>query len=403
MNYSPLSWQQCIGSAHRFANFTKCNEFLIDNSYEASLVKYIEITSGIPLETGSEEHLRLFDLYNSLWLKDWMVYLISTSSREGPQFCIPLSDLTLLGVDMNDYRSKLARIFPLVFRNRDSTLAREERLIKRFHLKHSIDVRENRIVMGDQTVTTGYNITHKALYRVVRLMYGPLILEMLTQRVSQITYFYDQYREVIYERKMSMLRTCVREMNTDIENLRIEVADANIGHRSTYDPHGSEDSYADSIDSYPSTPPSNERMSIDTYPSTLRSSEVLTTREFTNEISHIHDTIETNLVQVDGGITRLNSKLVSITSKIDDIVDSMALPDRVSTISAPCNQTMRSPQKCRPYTYYPGQSDSISHDSRSEENAPVGSINQLTTKSPSLAMLQLVNDSSFARYTCIGL
>jgi len=299
-----------------FKSFQQCNHALyeIDN---LNLDQYLEITRQVQFEIKlikdiPESHRKMLTAVVTVFLE---------YSKNGIQdCCIPLSALEIVGFDISANKSHMPNWFQHITDNLDDNTKRERRFLKRYNMKIDVDfVMETNEIDGD-IIMLGHYITRLALYKLVMMRYGPIFMEAVVFRVFNILYFYDDYKRVNEAHGKITLSNTINKLKDDIDQLK---TGSNI---LTFDNSPPVNYFAD--DNWDIR--SSERISELSH---LDSDTIMKNPEYSDELNNIHQLIESNINNVDIRISQLHTELSVITSKIDDIVSSIAMTQRYSKIS----------------------------------------------------------------------
>jgi hypothetical protein len=173
--------------------------------------------------------------------------------------------------------------------------------------------------VGDDAICTGYGVSRGALYRLISNKYGRHFFEALLIRSNQIMHYFNQYKINYKENYIVALQRTVSDLTHDMKTL-IEK-----GRRDMIRSPASSDCLFDDNDSYDG----DEALSL------IQSDAILDNREYIDEISAIHRTLETTINRVDGRVSDIHLQLADIAMRIDDIVGSIVVADDQESVGAP--------------------------------------------------------------------
>lgn len=295
-------------SPNLYNSFEQCNRALQDTD-AIDIVEYIEITQLI----SCDYDIAQFQIGpNSKRIKLLLEYLIDISKYDARAFRISISSLEHIGFSVGSHKSHLPQWIQSFTNSHDGTLKQEKRFLKSHKLIENIDYIENINDVDGQLIVTGHSITRTALYKLLSNRYGIRFIEAVLCRMSQIIYFYNDYRRNARASYIDSLKRTVVGLNEDIKVL-------NSHRRSSYnnlsileyDQEYNDDAY-----------------SYDGEFSSIHSDAIMNDQEYADELSIIHKLIESTINRVDGRISDIHVKLSCITTKIDELVSSIAnVPD----------------------------------------------------------------------------
>jgi hypothetical protein len=132
-------------------------------------------------------------------------------------------------------------------------------------------------------------------------------------------HYFNQYKINYKENYIVALQRTVSDLTHDMKTL-IEK-----GRRDMIRSPASSDCLFDDNDSYDG----DEALSL------IQSDAILDNREYIDEISAIHRTLETTINRVDGRVSDIHLQLADIAMRIDDIVGSIVVADDQESVGAP--------------------------------------------------------------------
>jgi hypothetical protein len=228
-------------------------------------------------------------------------------------FKIPLVELDTIGFEIYEYNSKMPKWLQSLTKSYDDNIKRELRFLKKHNLSADRDYILETSDASDEMVAIGHYITRLAMYKLVANHYGPRFIDSIISRITQILYWFDDYKKTNKSRYVETLRQTISNLNDDITRLRTNAHPMNIIAFSN-------DNYAqDYIGSYGDDSP-------------IKSDSIMKDHEYSDELYSIHRLIETNINKVDIRISELHNKLSCITTKIDDIVGSISVNNTYGSI-----------------------------------------------------------------------
>ncbi len=290
----------------QFKTFEQCNLYLIA-AEEIDLVHYIRVTRNVSFDHELVSHIELINS-QSYWINNILRFLVNISHHEPNRFLIPLQSIEDLGFDVLGQKSKTPKWVQRITNREDNNLKMEKRFLKKHKLIEHIDYIE---VIGEvdrEAISIGHNISRIAFYRLLSKEYGVRFLEAMLARMTQVCYYFNEYKKQYQNETMASMKRTIAGLNDDVRQLA-EATQRNEPLRTEFDLVSRyEDSYAYSC---PLTPVSSE--------------VIMSTCEYPDELTAIHDIIESSINQVDGKIMDINSRLIDITTKIDDLVDTITL------------------------------------------------------------------------------
>ena len=305
-------------TAMRFGSFEECNNALYDIE-ELDIIEYIDMVSSIPYDS---------DLLNSAfhkindqtWINSVIKFIISVSQYDPREFKISLYSLQLIGIQTHQTRNGvLDKVCNLVGRV-DTSFNKEKRYLKTNKLIESIDYIIMSTEIDGKLVDTHHNISRPIMYQLITKYFGTDFLEAIISRVGQIIYFFDHYKTNYTQNYIVSLRRTVYGLNADITHLTMQMS-ANKSKIST------DDSIPQIINCDDSSIQYDNSLSLPDSTVVLNKSD----NSYHEEISSIHFMIETSINNVNNRISDINLTLTKITSKIDDLVDSVHFDNSLTT------------------------------------------------------------------------
>lgn len=290
-----------------FNSFSQCNNYLLSMD-EYDLSKYLNVVHTIPYDHDLSHYSTIDD---SAWIRYIVEYFINISSYDARAFKIQVSTLNHIGFDVDDQINISTKWIRSIFGRNEGPLKRELRFLKRSKLTENIDYIANTQEVNGVMVDTGYSMTRAALYRLVSNRYGVKFLEAVMLRMAQILFYFNEYKISFNSTYITSLKRTINGLNDDIKSSNEEIQKLNNMYPTTYEDVRTK--------SYSFNRSSN---SLDSY---ISSDVIMNTKEYADELSTIHTTIEGFVNKVDGRISDVHCKLLTITTKIDDLVGSIAL------------------------------------------------------------------------------
>ena len=302
-----------------YNSFEQCNNALYDME-ELNLREYLDIIHAIPYDHDLNRYSFQLSI-DSKWLESIIEFLIEVAEYDPRAFSIQLNSLPRIGIDAAISRNAISSFVHLLVNNRDDDLKKERRFLQSYKLIENIDYNVVIIDIDGDSVEIRHDITRIALYRIISQRYGIRFLEALLSRMGQILFFFSEYKRNFKSKYIESLRRTINDLNQDVGFLTSEIKKNNEKRTiPMIEPCKSYD-----VDNQYETNSS----------STLESNEVMHENDYPDELSTIHNLIETSINRVDNRISDINIVLSNITSKIDDLVESISLTaeDRNSLLS----------------------------------------------------------------------
>jgi hypothetical protein len=301
-----------------FNSFDQCNHALYDVN-RLTLQQYFEITNSIPFDLELEKYVAS-DMQTS-WLRSVLSLFLESATLDIRDYKISLASLSQIGFDIDSYSSKIPRLIQSITNTHDDQLKREKRFLSKHKFIEGKDYIIHTIDTDGEIISIGHYITRLALYKLVSNRYGHSFMNTIISRVCQILYYYDDYVQVNSDRYIRGLQSTIDDLSSELINLK---QDSHLMRIVSMEDYAQE---------RPSTSQCYNKYCESSYEdaSVLRSDQIMKDKEYTDEIYTIHHMIEANINKVDVRISELHNKLSSITTKIDDIVGSIAFAQRNSS------------------------------------------------------------------------
>jgi len=306
-----------------FNSFDQCNKSLYD-IHNIDLDQYCEITHQIQFDA---ELIQYIPNAKTKWLRSVLNMFIRYAKHDVRDFVISVSELTMLGIDMNNYLSKIPQWMQHIFKKYDDNVKRELRFLKKNKLRSNVDFI---LITGDidnEMIIIGYRITRIALYRLITNIYGSKFLESIIARMCQILYFFDDYKRVNHIRHIERLEDTILKLSNDIESIRSH--SSNILKLDDYD-RNSFNYYLDNNEDMPHEDVQN----IKVIHRRLTDDSNDKCNYKNDDIYSIHSMIETSMNRVDTRMSELHLQLANIMTKIDNIVSTTDFAQRHSSVAS---------------------------------------------------------------------
>lgn len=297
----------------RYNSFDQCNKSLLDMD-EIDIYEYIEITSVIAYDPELTKYSTTFA--GIKWIQNIIQYLISISNYDIHAFNINILDLKDIGFDIIKFTSRTPKWIRNVFGQYDSQVRQEYRFLKHNKLIQNIDYIEKVGELGGDIVSYGYQINRHAVYKLMTHNYGNRFMESIIGRMSQLLYYYNEYKQLYKSKVLESLHRTIHGLNEDIIVLNNEIQ--NIKNSKVIPIIDFEKGFRESISSYGYSSPVSSRSNID-------SDVIMSDKEYTDELIAVHKRIENFVEKVDSRISNVQDELNNINSKINDLVGSIAL------------------------------------------------------------------------------
>lgn len=347
-------------------SFQQCND-LISKLKDVDILEYIEITQNISNDYSTDDTQAST---RSKWIKSILQFIIENSNSDGNTFAILVSSLNLFGFNMDKYKSHRPKWIQLLTKTHDDIIKQERRFLKHYKLVENIEYISNSLEVQGKIICTGHSITSVAFYKILSKRFGAPFLETLLNRIGQIVYHYDAYKNTYLESYIASLKRTIDGMAEDIHQLNQDKGEVKSTPLIDFD-------ISDDYSKY------DDISSID-------SDAIMSSQEYNDELTDIHRMIEHSITRVDDRISDIHSKLNSITHKIDDLVESIATaPDEVNPLDKDIEE--------QPLI---GHVKGIFREYRKFGKNSISSLDSDLRKSVTDKNNQLSNRT--ARHTCIG-
>ena len=284
---------------NQYNSFEQCNNSIIDmaNLSNIDLVRYVELVENIPFD----DDLIKYSNHNKS-IRIIVKYFINVSSYDARSFRIPVKELDALGFNVNEYSSKAPKWIQSITGKADNQFHKEIRFLKKHKLVENIDYFVKLDAESNGLICL---VTRPALYRLVANKYGMKFLEAIIGRMGQILFFFNDFKTRYEDCHIKSLQSIIDNLKVEIDQLKSNQIDM-LSDRSF-------DGNRYSL------------RSLSSSQSFIASDSIMDSKEYTDELSHIHKVMETFIGRVDGRMTDVDYKLSTITSKIDDLVGSIIL------------------------------------------------------------------------------
>ena len=283
----------------QYNSFEQCNDALmhIDNLNDIDITSYMELVANIPYDDDLIEYT---NHGGSEWISNAVKYFIEVAGHDARAFKIDVSQLEHLGFNIDNFSSKSPKWFQSLTGKTDRQLYKEVRFVKRHKLIENIDY-----FVKDTEDMGGCFITRPAMYRLVANKFGMKFLESIIGRMGQIIYFFNEFKSRHRETRLESLQTLIEKLNQEIQDLKKNTLEE-------YSYHSLEENCI-------------SQHSFSSSHSYIASDVIMDSKEYIDELSGIHKTMEQFINRVDGRMTNVDHKLSTITNKIDDLVGSISL------------------------------------------------------------------------------
>lgn len=156
--------------------------------------------------------------------------------------------------------------------------------------------------VGGEMVELGHKINRLVLYKMITTHYGIRFTECVLARMCQILCHFNEYKRKCRSDKIAVLQKTIIGLGEDMQELAMKVSKTSLEDNPILE------------SSYNSNRISN-----------VSSGLIMDEKEYSDELTIIHHTIESSINRVDGRISDINIKLLDITNKIDELVGSITL------------------------------------------------------------------------------
>lgn len=297
----------------RFNSFDQCNKSLLDLD-EIDIYDYLDVTSTIPHDNELAKYCTT--LAGVKWIQSVIEYLVTISQYDTHDFCINPCELKGIGFDIIHYSSKTPKWFQETFGCYDNQLKQECRFLKHHKLIQNVDYIEKTGELGGDVILFGYQITKHAVYKLMTHKYGNRFVESIVGRISQLLYYFNDYKQVYKSKTIESLRRTIYGLNEDIVELNKQIQE--IKNSKVIPIIDFDKGFGDSILSYGYSSSLSSRSNID-------SDVIMSDKEYTDELIAVHKKIESFVEKVDSRISNVQDELNNINLKINDLVGSIAL------------------------------------------------------------------------------
>lgn len=287
-----------------FNSFEQCNE-VIKELPEVDLDEYLELSKRVPYD---HELIRRYPQIQSqsYWMEIIIKFVLEASSLDPREFKIPISDIESLGFNLSDYSSKAPEWFKGLFNYHDDSIKKEQRLLKEYNLIENVDFIMMLDELDGEIIAIGHAISRIVLMKMITMRYGPYFTESLLARIGQILYYWGKYKKSYHSDKVISLQRTIIGLTEDIQELTARLPNREIAFEDSY--------HTNNL-------------------SEVSSGLIMDEKEYVDELSTIHHIIESSINKMDGRISDINVQLTDITSKINDLVGSIALSSDGSRLS----------------------------------------------------------------------
>lgn len=314
-NEDSLSMSRAFMDGNAISTFSECNAALY-NAPEMNIFDYLEAIKVVPYDFYIQRYTTIQG--DTKWVENIIYYLTEISRLDPRDFKISAASLISIGIDPYEptYDCMLGRFLETKLVRSDAR--KERRFLKRHKLQENVDYIVRSADIDEDIIEVGYSITRAALYRIISNFYGNRFLESILSRMGQILFYFDDYKQHYHKKYIRELQQTIDELNSDISLLTDEIRQKHANN------HVPMIEYNDRSE-FDSSDVSNRSVS------SIASNVIMNDKEYHEELSTIHELIETKINRVDDRISDINVALVNITSKIEDLVGSIAMvSDEVS-------------------------------------------------------------------------
>lgn len=289
-----------IENIQQFTSFEQCNQIL-QGLEEIDLHTYLRLANKVPYD---HDLVKRYPHINSqsYWMNIILEFIINISNNDPREFKITVVSLEEIGFNYTEYPSRFPLWIQTLFNCHDSVIKKEKRLLKSYKLCENIDYVMKLEEIDGEVVQIGHRINRIVLYRMITMKYGIRFTECILARLSQIIYYFNEYKYNYRSEQINSLQRTIIGLTEDIQDLN------------TRFPRLSETQNFIVENSY-------ETAKV----SPVSSGLIMDDKEYCDELSLIHRTIEACINKVDGRISDMNLKLTDITNKIDELVGSITL------------------------------------------------------------------------------
>lgn len=223
----------------KFVNFNELNDYLLDrfNDHTISINEYNWYAYHVhkdSIHIIRYIHDENFIAIVRLYIK-YMNYDIHT-------FCMPLTELDSIGIDIDKYSSKLPNWLQSMINHHDNSFKKQRRFLKKYKLYDGIDYEMTIEHMDELSIPIGYRISRFALHSILINNFGSKVFGLVLDKVASILYNFIDYQTMFNcNRIESLNRTIVGfssdigELHSTISNLRHNEYLSPIIEKSSYD------------------------------------------------------------------------------------------------------------------------------------------------------------------------
>lgn len=289
-----------ISESLSFTSFEQCNDTLKGLDI-IDLQEYLNLCHRVPYDHDIVHRYPQI-VAQSYWIEFVIRYLLSISIYDPRDFRIYIHELDHIGFNSSEYVSKLPSWLQSILNIHDTNIKRERRLLRKYKLIENIDFIAKYEEIDGDVVQIGHRVNRIVLYKMITLRYGIRFTECVLSRMGQILYFFGEYKKCHESDRILTLQRTVVGLTEDLGNLSSKLSKISNGN---------------SIHSHNSYRSDNL--------SSVSSGLIMDDKEYSDELTMIHQVIESSINKVDCRISDMNFKLVDITNKIDELVGSIAL------------------------------------------------------------------------------
>lgn len=300
-----------------YNSFSQCNNALYDME-EFDLYQYLQVIKNIPYDHDLVRYA-IYPRLDQNFIESAIEFMISISSYDPRAFKVSLSSLKQIGIDGMKDRCRFRNFFCKLVGHNDDGMRKEKRFLKTNKLLENVDYITIVSEVDGEQLELRNDITRVAVYRLISKHFGVSFLEALLSRVGQILYHFNEYKQTYRCRQIDSLNRTIDGLNQDIGLLTDEMKNKKSKSIPTIINCGTSFDITNQYENDEDNVVSSE------------STAVLNEREYQDEVSTIHQLIETSINKVDNRISDINLALSNITSKIDDLVGSINISNSEDT------------------------------------------------------------------------
>lgn len=294
-----------------FNSFERCNEYISEGD-DIDLLQYLNIIQSIPFDYEVNRHNPPIE--QSQWLNRIIEHTILIAHLDARAFSISVSTLNGMGFNVDGCISKTPKWILSLAGRADNQLSKELRFLKRNKLVANIDFITSTVEVGGEFITTGYSITRPALYRLISSKYGVRFLEALVERLGKIIFFFSEFKKQHRSKHLDSLQKTIIGLNDDVKTLNEKIQYIKKCNRNNDD--------APDIFAF-SEPVFGSENSFESPISNISSNEIMDRKDYSDELYTIHKTITAFIDTVDDRFSVVHHSLLTVVSKIDDLVGSI--------------------------------------------------------------------------------